>query len=653
MTTRNTEGTKGDVGAGRGAQRRLAEACAAGDWDGVRAAADAGASAYRNDILERLLEMPETQELVETIEWLGRHHATRGDRLNVIGGDEEIAGAVVLQQAGVSPHLTAEKLAALAVHLKGAGLDPGKLATFPTPTGRTLIEERTRVLPGSTGLEGLEALVDLRGGTGALTATETAALERARAVHALSTGTGLERIDATLAGGEAAGEALAGLLCEAMERDGGLSRRAFAHLRATAPAVLAEAFDAKAGSRDETPMDLVGLAALGGEAAEGMVGDAADLKAVLETCAARQGPGGEAVFVTALSALVFGDASTRARARRVAAILIEARPGLRYWETDEEPYVLELCEGAEVCPWAMAGDARAEVERIAEAVLPRGAALRGRPRLLRGLVRTVLGRAVLARGTARDPALAPAWTVPPARGEEPVLWAALAACIGAGPKVETGWTRDAPAPWGVCDVVGVALTERIAAARHRGLINTYAADPRTRTQAGDVERARLAAVLAEPASDGWAAPVRTVRRVAADGTVLDVRPHTAMLRNLSWYRVHTTARGRRWEVDTWRLRMWKLRTEPVETMRLSDAEMERLARGAGKVEPGETFDEWVAAEGYLRMTGLRVTHYDAQVVGVDGAPGETLLFDDGALALEHGAWPWAPELGDAPRSGGE
>ena len=45
-------------------------------------------------------------------------------------------------------------------------------------------------LPGSTGLEGLEAIVDLRGGTGALTAAETAALERARAVHALSTGRG-------------------------------------------------------------------------------------------------------------------------------------------------------------------------------------------------------------------------------------------------------------------------------------------------------------------------------------------------------------------------------------------------------------------------------------------------------------------------------
>ena len=150
-----------------------------------------------------------------------------------------------------------------------------------------------------------------------------------------------------------------------MERNGGLSRRAFAHLQATAPAVLAEAFDAKAGSRVETPMDLVGLAALGGEATEGMVGDAADLKTVLERGAARRGPGGESVFVAALSALVFGDAPERARARAVAAALIEARPGLRYWETDEAPYVLELCEGAEVCPWAMAGDARAEVERIA------------------------------------------------------------------------------------------------------------------------------------------------------------------------------------------------------------------------------------------------------------------------------------------------
>ena len=127
----------------------------------LRAAADAGASAYRNDILDRLLEMPETPGLVEIIEWLGRHHAARGDRLNVIGGDEEVAGAVVLQRAGMSPHLSARKLAALAVHLEGAGLNRGALATFLTATGGTLIEERTRVLPGSAGLEGMEALVDL------------------------------------------------------------------------------------------------------------------------------------------------------------------------------------------------------------------------------------------------------------------------------------------------------------------------------------------------------------------------------------------------------------------------------------------------------------------------------------------------------------
>ena len=81
-------------------------------------------------------------------------------------------------------------------------------------------------------------------------------------MHALSTGTGLERIDAAVASGEVSGEALAGLLCEAMERDGGLSRRAFSYLRSSAPTVLAEAFDAKAGSRDETPMDLVGLTAV-------------------------------------------------------------------------------------------------------------------------------------------------------------------------------------------------------------------------------------------------------------------------------------------------------------------------------------------------------------------------------------------------------
>ena len=451
MTTRDTDEAGRDGAARRDAQRRLAEACAARDWEVLRAAAEAGASGYRNEVLQRLLEMPETPGLIETIEWLGRHHAARGDRLDIFGCDEEVAGAVVLQRAGMSPHLSARKVAALVVHLEGAGLDPARLAAFPTPTGHTLIEERARALPASAGLEGLEALAGLRGGAGALTPAETAALGRARAVHALSTGNGLERIDAALAEGDAPGEALAGALCEAMERDGGVSRRAFAHLRATAPAVLAEAFDTKAGSRDETPMDRVGLAALGGEAAEGMVGDVADLKAVLERCAARQGPGGESVFPVALSALVFGDTPERARARAVAVILIEARPGLRYWETDEAPYVLELCEGAEVCPWAMAGDARAEVERIAHAVLPQGRALHDRPRLLRSLVRTRLGRAVLAQATRRDPALAPAWTVPPAPGEEPVLWAALAACIAAGPEVETGWTRDAPAPWGVCD----------------------------------------------------------------------------------------------------------------------------------------------------------------------------------------------------------
>ena len=52
---------------------------------------------------------------------------------------------------------------------------------------------------------------------------------------------------------------------------------------------LAEAFDTKADSRGETPMDCVGLAALGGEAADGMLDDVADLKAVIECCAARSG----------------------------------------------------------------------------------------------------------------------------------------------------------------------------------------------------------------------------------------------------------------------------------------------------------------------------------------------------------------------------
>ena len=648
MTEQKADRAERDVAARRAAQRRLAEACAARDWEAVRAAVEAGASAYRNEVLERLLEMPDTPGLVETIAWLGRHHAARGDRLNLFGGDEEVAGIFVLRRAGLSPHLSARKLAALAGLLEGAGLDPGTLATRPTPAGRTLIEERAQWLPASAGLEGLEALVGLRGGEGALAPAETAALERARAVHALSSGTGLERIHAALAGREAPGEALGKLLCEAIDRDGGLTERAFAHLRATVPAALAEALDAKAASGRNTPMDLVGLAAIRGDAAQGMMNDLASLKAVLNVCAARKGPGGKALFVAALSWAVFGDAPGRPRARAVAGALVEARPGLRGWETDETPYVLHLCEGTEVVPEAMEGHARPELERLVAAVLPEGAALAGNARLLRSLVRTTLGRAVLARATARDPALTRAWTGPPAPGEEPVLGAALAACTGAGPEVETGWTREAPAPWGVCDSAGVALTERIAAARHRGLIETYAADTRPRTATGDAERERLVAALAEPAGDEGEAPVRTVTRVAADGATLKVRPHTAVLREVSWVWVHTTARGRRWKVDTCRLRVWTLRTGPVETLLLSDTEMERLARAGGKVDPGETFDEWVADEGHFRLAELRFTHYDAQVAGVGGAPGETLLFDDGALALEHGVWPWAPEPEDAP-----
>ena len=58
----------------------------------MRAAVEAGASAYRNEIPEQWLEMSETPGLVETIAWLGRHHAARGDRLDVIGAGEEVAG---------------------------------------------------------------------------------------------------------------------------------------------------------------------------------------------------------------------------------------------------------------------------------------------------------------------------------------------------------------------------------------------------------------------------------------------------------------------------------------------------------------------------------------------------------------------------------
>ena len=160
--------------------------------------------------------------------------------------------------------------------------------------------------------------------------------------------------------------------------------------------------------------------------------------------------------------------------------------------------------------------------------------------------------------------------------------------------------------------------------------------------------ARLLAAVAEPLGDAWKTPDCTVRGEAPDGATLEVRPHSAVLRKLSWVRVRTTARGRRWELDTFRLRVWRLRTGAVETMRLSDTEMQRLAPGSGSVEPDETFDGWVAGEGDLRLIALRITHYEARIVGVDGAPGETLLFDDGALALEHGAWPWAPEPDDAP-----
>ena len=152
-------------------------------------------------------------------------------------------------------------------------------------------------------------------------------------------------------------------------------------------------------------------------------------------------------------------------------------------------------------------------------------------------------------------------------------------------------------------------------------MRAYASDTRPRTRAGDAERARLEGALAEPAGDAREAPVRTVRRTAGRGATLEVRPHTAVLRKVSWVRVHATARGRRWALDTLGLRVWKLCTDMVETMGLSDGEMERLARGSEKVEPGETFDRGVAGEGFLRLTGLRITHYDAQVAGVGGHPG--------------------------------
>ena len=62
MTERDAGRAERDAAAGRDAQRRLAEACAARDWDGVRAPTEAGARVYRNELLERLLETPETQE---------------------------------------------------------------------------------------------------------------------------------------------------------------------------------------------------------------------------------------------------------------------------------------------------------------------------------------------------------------------------------------------------------------------------------------------------------------------------------------------------------------------------------------------------------------------------------------------------------------
>ena len=496
-------------------------------------------------------------------------------------------------------------------------------------------------------MKGLEALAGLRGGAGALTPAEAAALERARAVHALSTGTtGLERIDSALSGHENAGEALAGMLREAMERDAGLTKSAFAHLRATAPEVLARALDAEETASGKTPLDLIAMAVLRGtapEAAEGMAGDMESLMDALDACAARQGPGGHYAFGAALWQVVFGDGPARTRARAVATTLDAARPGLRGWETDGAPYVLNLCEGMEARPWAMAGGASAEVERLADPVLPVGVALTGDARLLRGLVRTALGRRVLARATERDPALARSWTAPPAPGEEPVLWAALAACIAGGADADTEWTRGAPAPWGVRDTAGMLLTERIAASGHRGLAAACVAHGAARTAVEDAGRARLVAALAESAPGAPVAPVRTVTRTAADGAVLEVEPQSAVLREIARVRVRTTAGGRRWAMDTWRLQVRARRAGGAETLDLSDTEMARLARGMGKVESGETFDRWVADNGYLHLVELLVTVYDARVAGVDGAADDTFTFDDGHLALEHGIWPLAPE----------
>ena len=61
----------------------------------------------------------------------------------------------------------------------------------------------------------------------------------------------------------------------------------------------------------------------------------------------------------------------------MVAVLNAARVGLRGWETEDAPYVLNLCEGMEACPWGMEGGTRPEVERLAEAVLLECAVITG------------------------------------------------------------------------------------------------------------------------------------------------------------------------------------------------------------------------------------------------------------------------------------
>ena len=387
----------------------------------------------------------------------------------------------------------------------------------------------------------------------------------------------------------APGEALAGLLCEAMERGRGVSRRAFAHLRATAPAVLAEASDTRAGSREETPDGLRGARGTrgrGGRRDGGRRGRLEDgARALRGRATARAArPSSSRPSPRSCSTM-----RRRGRAPvRWPAVLIEARSGLRYWETDEAPYVLELCEGAELCPPGHGG----------------GRAGRGRAHRPRG--------APSRRCTSADaPGSFEASCAPCSDGR-----------CSRGPPGTTPRSprpgRSRPAPGRGAGAVGGA--RRLHRRRARGGDRVDARSPRPvgrvrrrgcraqRTHRRRPSPGARRCVCGGPAGTHpgrgppsgrgswrrWRSPW-TTRGPRPLAPCAAKRPAAPPSRSVPTPRCCATSRGTgctpphgggggRSTPGGWRV--WTLRTAPVETMRLSDVEMERLARGRRKGRPG-------------------------------------------------------------------